>query len=171
MKKIFVIFLFVICTGCEKSLECEDGYNLINGTCVKEIVISAPSEKSYYCNNSIYDEKLEGDKCVYYVNIPANKLSNCPTYYREYGSRCKFMFGTYSSNCPYGQKQWGNKCYEEYLSNNSYYYCLQGQLVGTTCVNKYTYDAFEKYEYYCPSGYDLVSEYGLCIKKIYKDPQ
>lgn len=170
MKKILLLLTIFSCCACDAKPKCPSDFKLQGNKCVKQKFISATKNTTYYCNDSIYNETLEGDECVYYVNVPATSFSNCPTYYREYGSRCKFMFGRRTSNCSYDEIQWGNQCYKEYLSNNVTYYCTVGTLQGTMCVNKYSYKAFEKTEYSCPPGYEYISEYALCSTTVYRIP-
>ncbi len=148
---------------------CADGYDLIGDTCVKEEIIEATYEVNYYCNNSSYNEKLVGNNCIYYVETPALTSSNCPIYYTAYGSRCRFIFGSHSSRCNYDEVQWGNKCYKEYINGSSNYYCTIGKLVGTKCIQEYSYKAYEDYEYSCSYGYKLIGS--LCKKTIYKNPE
>lgn len=175
MKKKFglvLITLFFLC-GCERKLYCDEGYELEGEKCVKELISFATQKfNGYYCDDSVYNEKLVGDKCVYYLKTLALVLEECPNFYRKYGSRCRLNYGNYSSKCLNGQLLWGGFCYDEYVDYEKKYYCLDGELEGTECVVEYSYSAFERYLYECPLGYMLIDEEnGICSKKIYNLPK
>ena len=186
-KSILLLWLAVIllsCSGCgivnsdgelelgKKELYCNEPYQLIGDSCVYEEVVFAVVNTSYYCESSVYNERLVGNKCVWTMSTPAQMTTTCPIYYSESGSRCRFMFGRQSSSCNRGYKEWNNRCYQEYVyPTSSGYTCIVGRLSGTQCIQEYSYNAFVKYTYSCPSGYTKVGDNEqVCSRTLYEVP-
>ena len=178
-KKIKILFLvaivliglyfFLTQVPINKRIYCNYPYELIEDKCVNVDIEPAKYKIKYSCNN-VYNEKLKGNTCYYDVYTIPYTQTSCPTYYRSYGSRCKFNFGTYSSSCPTGTLYWAGKCYNEYATPKTTSTCFSGKLVSGRCVTTYSYSAMQNYEYYCEDlDYELVGT--NCAKRTWMWPE
>ena len=171
MKKwILLVLCFVLC-GCsvpkETVIGCTEGFQEEDGQCVMYFLEPAQYNTSKTCYTSVYNEKLEGSECAYYVSTPANYGTKCPRNYSESGLGCRFRYGMTSLSCGTLQVEYLGKCYDLYTDGTPYYYCNFGTLKGSECVQRYSYPAVINYDYYCNDGFTL-TEYNMCVKKVYK---
>lgn len=166
---IFGLFLFLTTVPVKKEYYCEQSYRMENNRCIKEEFVEANYNVTYSCNNVYPNERLVGNTCVYEIYTLPRTTVSCPTYYREYGGRCKFNFGEISSSCPSGKLLWGIFCYDEYVEASYSKYCITGELVGNQCLNTHSYLALANYEYYCDYGYELFET--LCVREVWKNPK
>ena len=173
MKKlilVLMVFLFCGCAAAEESkvMGCPEGYEEVDGQCVMIFLEPAKYTTSKSCYTSVYNEKLEGNECAYYVSTLASYGYKCPYNYSESGLGCRFKYGISSLNCGTLQVEYLGRCYDLYADGTPYYYCNIGTLQGSYCVQRYSYPAIINYEYYCDDGFTLDSDTNLCYKKVYK---
>ncbi len=160
MKKILLILLVILLTGCVKTNRyyCPKDYTEKEDHCEK-VVTKLPTEE-HECSSAMYSYDKDRDICVNQIKTAAIYTYECPAGYTLYGVMCKKTGGVLNlSKCGANHVYIGGYCYQDILGTATYK-CYTGKREGSLCVTETTISPTIKLT--CEEGYTL--ENNMCSK-------